>query len=241
MSSAARKPLKFPSRGSKAKPDSREHCHSEFLTHIAAGRSIGDACSLIGITRSNYENWRARVSGFKARVEAAREQHRREVASGLHTAEAYSRMLMDAIQRDEALPAALRYRAAKSILNRPGKKDWLPEPLPAGSPTLDVGFEEPAPEQQANPEQQTNPSATAAVPADPLNPLTEIAQSEATESLPIQELSATQTAPSSTVQFSSDPLAHTAEIPLPEAVRIAPAACTSSSRQFPYGISPTRH
>ncbi|MCL4782292.1 MAG: hypothetical protein KJZ70_04585, partial [Bryobacterales bacterium] len=30
-----------------------------------------------------------------------------------------------------ALPAALRYRAAKSILTRKGKADRLPEPLPA--------------------------------------------------------------------------------------------------------------
>ncbi|MCZ2153594.1 MAG: hypothetical protein LC114_06780 [Bryobacterales bacterium] len=151
-----------------------EQRQRQFLRFIAQGESVYTACSLVGATRAAYEKWRDRHKGFREAVEAARESHRRDMASGLHTAEAYSRMLMDAIQRDEALPATLRYRAAKSILTRKGKKDWLPEPLPADEPGL-IDAESEMPEQEASAEDETTafllPATSDALrAAEPQNP-----------------------------------------------------------------------
>src|SRR5690606_34218686 len=108
----------------------------DFLFYLADGHSIEQACTLVGVTRKGYENWRTRHKEFRKLVESARESHRRDIACGLHGADAYARMLLDAIQRDESLPAPLRYRASKTILTRKGKADWLPEPIPAESEPL---------------------------------------------------------------------------------------------------------
>lgn len=134
MKLVSRKPLAFTGQPN---PREREQRQSQFLRCIAQGESILDACTLVGVTRSCYEHWRGRFEDFPKHVEAARESHRRDAACGLHTASAYARMLMDAIQRDDALPAALRYRAAKSLLSRKDKDDWLPEPLPASDAPLE--------------------------------------------------------------------------------------------------------
>ncbi len=139
MKQTSRKPIEFkparPGNPSARTPDF-EPRHKEFLGFVAAGHSIGDAVALVGATRAAYEKWRIRVEGFKAAVAAARESHRRDIACGLHGADAYARMLLDAIQRDESLPAPLRYRASKTILTRKGKADWLPDPIPAESESL---------------------------------------------------------------------------------------------------------
>ncbi|MCZ2155301.1 MAG: hypothetical protein LC114_15595 [Bryobacterales bacterium] len=50
------------------------------------------------------------------------------MAEDFHESEAYARMLVDAIQRDEQLPASLRLRAALAILNRKPDR-WLPSPI----------------------------------------------------------------------------------------------------------------
>ncbi len=139
MKQTHRKPLEFkPAKPRKpsAKSPAFEPRHQEFLDFVATGHSIGDAAALVGATRAAYEKWRNRNKGFKAAVEAARESHRRDIACGLHGADAYARMLLDAIQRDESLPAPLRYRASKTILTRKGKADWLPDPIPAESEPL---------------------------------------------------------------------------------------------------------
>ncbi|MCZ2153068.1 MAG: hypothetical protein LC114_04065 [Bryobacterales bacterium] len=139
MKQTSRKPLEFkparPGNPSAGIPDF-DLQHREFLGFIAAGHSIGEAVVLVGATRAAYEKWRTRVEGFKAAVAAARESHRRDIACGLHGADAYARMLLDAIQRDDSLPASLRYRASKTILTRKGKTDWLPDPIPAESEPL---------------------------------------------------------------------------------------------------------
>ncbi|MCC7339641.1 MAG: hypothetical protein IT170_01030, partial [Bryobacterales bacterium] len=69
-----------------------------------------------------------------------------------------------AIQRDESLPAALRYRASKSILSRKGKTDWLPEPLPAATAPLTPWESEedqqPGEHPQAGPAHAPHPHST---------------------------------------------------------------------------------
>ena len=152
MKQTNRKPLEFKT----AKPGTPsakipvfEPQHKEFLDFVATGHSIGDAAALVGATRAAYEKWRNRVEGFRAAVAAARESHRRDIACGLHGADAYARMLLDALQRDESLPAPLRYRASKTILTRKGKTDWLPDPIPASTEPL-------APYDDEQPESLTN-------------------------------------------------------------------------------------
>ena len=136
MKSTNRKPLEFKASPNKPKSSQRENRQKDFLHFLAQGESINDACSLLGVTRSAYEQWRGRHEGFREAVEAAREAHRQDVLCGFHTADAYARVLLDAIQRDDSLPAALRYRAAKTMLTRKGKSDWLPEPIPANAAPL---------------------------------------------------------------------------------------------------------
>ncbi len=172
MKQTNRKPLEFkPAKPGKpsAKSQAFEPQHLDFLGFVATGHSIGDAAALVGATRAAYEKWRNRHKGFKAAVEAARESHRRDIACGLHGADAYARMLLDAIQRDESLPAPLRYRASKTILTRKGKADWLPDPIPAESEPL-APYDDEQPEsltdgfvlhpQRTKPESATSASAS---------------------------------------------------------------------------------
>ena len=161
MESTKRKPLKFATRPNPREAE-REQRQRDFLRFLAQGESIHDACALVGVTRHAYEKWRDRRKEFRAAVAAARESHRRDIACGFHTADAYARVLLDAIQRDEALPAGLRYRAAKSILTRKGKADWLPDPLPADAAPL-------APYEDNQPEFRETSSADATSP-DPESP-----------------------------------------------------------------------
>ncbi|MCC6263832.1 MAG: hypothetical protein IT169_09665, partial [Bryobacterales bacterium] len=69
-----------------------------------------------------------------------------------------ARMLLDAIQRDESLPAALRYRASKSLLSRKGKADWLPEPIPANAAPLAPFEDEEDEHPEASPHAESAPA-----------------------------------------------------------------------------------
>ncbi|MCC6265864.1 MAG: hypothetical protein IT169_20005 [Bryobacterales bacterium] len=155
MKSTNPNPIEFTKR---ANEHAREQRQTDFLRHLAQGESIADACVLVGVTGWCYEKWRNRSKDFRDAVQSARESHRRGILSGFHTADAYARMLLDAIQRDESLPAALRYRASKSLLSRKGKADWLPEPIPADAAPL-APFEDVEDEQpEASPHAESAPA-----------------------------------------------------------------------------------
>ncbi len=150
MASATnKKPLEFTRKATEPKSNVSEPRRKDFLFYLANGHSIEQAYTLVGVTRKGYENWRRRHEEFPKLVEAARESHRRDIACGFHLADAYARMLLDAIQRDESLPAPLRYRASKTILTRKGKTDWLPDPIPADTEPL-------APYDEEQPDYLTN-------------------------------------------------------------------------------------
>ncbi len=150
MASATnKKPLEFTRKTTEPKSNASEPRRKDFLFYLADGQSIEQACNLVGVTRKGYENWRRRHEEFPKLVEAARESYRRDIACGFHGADAYARMLLDAIQRDESLPAPLRYRASKTILTRKGKTDWLPDPIPADTEPL-------APYDEEQPDYLTN-------------------------------------------------------------------------------------
>ncbi len=154
MKSTNPKPIEFTKRSNER---AREQRQTDFLRYLAQGESITDTCVLTGISRSCYEKWRNHPE-FRDAVESARESHRRDILSGFHTADAYARMLLDAIQRDESLPAALRYRASKSILSRKGKTDWLPEPLPAATAPLAPWESEEDQQPEASPHTEPAPA-----------------------------------------------------------------------------------
>ncbi|MCC7340238.1 MAG: hypothetical protein IT170_04055 [Bryobacterales bacterium] len=160
MKSTNPKPIEFRKRSNER---AREQRQTDFLRYLAQGESITDTCILIGICRSCYEKWRKHPE-FRDAVESSRESHRRDILSGFHTADAYARMLLDAIQRDESLPAALRYRASKSILSRKGKSDWLLEPLPATpaplAPWESEKDQQPGEHPQAGPAPAPHPHST---------------------------------------------------------------------------------
>ena len=133
MKQTNRKPLDFkPSKPGKPSPKipAFEPQHREFLNFVATGHSIGDAAALVGATRAAYEKWRNRVEGFKAAVASARESHRRDIACGLHGADAYARMLLDAIQRDESLPAPSATAPQKPSSPEKAKPTSSPIPSP---------------------------------------------------------------------------------------------------------------
>ncbi len=154
MASATnKKPLEFTGKAAQPKSNSSEPRRKDFLFYLSNGHSIEQAYTLVGVTRKGYENWRRRHEEFPKLVEAARESHRRDIACGFHGADAYARMLLDAIQRDESLPASLRYRASKTILTRKGKTDWLPDPIPADTEPL-------APYDDEQPDYLTNDSTS---------------------------------------------------------------------------------
>ncbi|MCC7342930.1 MAG: helix-turn-helix domain-containing protein [Bryobacterales bacterium] len=162
MKSTNPKPSEFTKRANER---AREQRQTDFLRYLAQGESITEACVLVGIVRSTYEHWRKRHREFRAAVESARESHRRDILSGFHTADAYARMLLDAIQRDESLPAALRYRASKAILSRKGKVDWLPEPLPADAAPLAPFEDEEDQQPNASPHAGAAPAPSTTGPA----------------------------------------------------------------------------
>jgi hypothetical protein len=107
-----------------------------FLDNLALGNSIETSCAAAGVTRWAYEKWRERLPGFPLAVQAAREFYRRNVSCAFHYSDIYGRLLMDQIMRDDTQPAHLRLRAAVKLAQRPGRQDWLPEPIPADSNPL---------------------------------------------------------------------------------------------------------
>ncbi|MDZ7639941.1 MAG: hypothetical protein U5J83_17110 [Bryobacterales bacterium] len=169
MSHTNKQPLEF-TKEPKLSP--MEPRHKDFLFYLADGHSLEQACNLVGATRAAYEKWRVRVEGFRAAVQAARENHRRDTLCGFHVADAYARCLLDAIQRDEALPATLRYRAAKTILTRKGKTDWLPDPIPADTePLIPLDDEQPETSQRLHPQPSNSPARPHRThPASPTTP-----------------------------------------------------------------------
>ncbi|MCZ2148550.1 MAG: hypothetical protein LC126_12335, partial [Bryobacterales bacterium] len=220
MKSTNPKPIEFTKRSNER---AREQRQTDFLRYLAQGESITDSCILIGISRSCYEKWRKHPE-FRGAVESARESHRRDILSGFHTADAYARMLLDAIQRDESLPAALRYRASKSILSRKGKTDWLPEPLPATTAPL-VPFED---EEDQHPDERPH-----AEPAPAPHPHS----TNHEESIPNPK-PAGPVIVNATVSRTTAPVPHANTMPQSE---IAPASaeCIPSNSLFPgYGSNP---
>jgi hypothetical protein len=107
-----------------------------FLERIALGDSIKGACAAVGVTVAAYEKWRERFARFPEAVEAAREQHQQWVRCGLMEDDAFAMQLLSRIMRDENQPVLRRQRAATQILNRKGKRDWVPEGIPAGAQPL---------------------------------------------------------------------------------------------------------
>jgi hypothetical protein len=102
-----------------------------FLERLSLGDAIATACAAVGVSRAAYEKWRERHPGFREAVEAAREQHREWVRGGLLEDDVYAMQLLSRIMRDENQPVPRRHRAATQILNRRGKRDWVPEAIPA--------------------------------------------------------------------------------------------------------------
>ncbi|MCZ2157429.1 MAG: hypothetical protein LC114_26620, partial [Bryobacterales bacterium] len=90
-----------------------------------------------GYSVSAFHKTCKRHPEFRLAANRARNTYRAMVAEDLHESEAYARMLVDAVQRDEALPASLRLRAALAILNRkPGR--WLPDPIRTPDDPMDT-------------------------------------------------------------------------------------------------------
>jgi hypothetical protein len=107
-----------------------------FLERIALGDSIKGACAAVGVTVAAYEQWRRRYAGYSEAVEAARAEHQQWVRCGLMENDAFAMQLLSRIMRDENQPVLRRQRAATQILNRKGKRDWVPEGIPAGEEPL---------------------------------------------------------------------------------------------------------
>ena len=91
----------------------------------------------VGYSSAAFYKTGTRHPEFRAAAARARNAYRAQVAEEFHDSEAYARMLVDSIQRDEHLPASLRLRAALAILNRKGDH-WLPMSIPALEDTLDT-------------------------------------------------------------------------------------------------------
>ncbi|MCC6265808.1 MAG: helix-turn-helix domain-containing protein [Bryobacterales bacterium] len=86
MKTTKRKPLEF-ARNPERQP--REHHQADSLHFLAQGESIHDACALVGVTRSAYEQWRYRETEFHDAVEAA---HNRNPATLTNLTNPYNRI-----------------------------------------------------------------------------------------------------------------------------------------------------
>ncbi|MCZ2155094.1 MAG: hypothetical protein LC114_14545, partial [Bryobacterales bacterium] len=82
------------------------------LDLLAEGASITAAMRHVGYSVSAFHKTCKRHPEFRLAANRARNTYRAKVAEDFHEAEAYARMLIDAVQRDEQLPASLRLRAA---------------------------------------------------------------------------------------------------------------------------------
>ena len=103
---------------------------------LAQGASVA-AMRHVGYSSAAFYKTCTRHPEFRAAAARARNDYRAQVAEEFHDSEAYARMLVDSIQRDEHLPASLRLRAALAILNRKGDR-WLPSPIPAPEDDVDT-------------------------------------------------------------------------------------------------------
>ncbi|MDZ7639824.1 MAG: hypothetical protein U5J83_16505 [Bryobacterales bacterium] len=242
MSNTNKQPLEF-TKEPKLSP--MEPRHKDFLFYLADGHSLEQACNLVGATRAAYEKWRVRVEGFRAAVQAARENHRRNTLCGFHVADAYARCLLDAIQRDEALPATLRYRAAKTILTRKGKTDWLPDPLPADAEPLIPYDEQPetlpnqATAQRASSEHIPPAQPPQAQHQNPDNPDKPDTALHATNAITNQPDNPATTTPQLPLAFFNNPDRHPLHQSEPPAASIQPAPSDSPQPALPPSLSET--
>ncbi len=108
------------------------------LDLLAQGASVVDAMRHVGYSSAAFYKACNRHPEFRAQAACARNAYRAQVAEEFHDAEAYARMLVDSVMRDEQLPASLRLRAALSILNRKGDH-WLPGSIAVNTvDTIDI-------------------------------------------------------------------------------------------------------
>ena len=104
---------------------------------LAQGASVAAAMRHVGYSSAAFYKACNRHPEFRAEAARARSGYRAQVAEEFHDAESYARMLVDAVMRDEQLPASLRLRAALAILNRKGDH-WLPGPIPVPEDGVDT-------------------------------------------------------------------------------------------------------
>ena len=104
---------------------------------LAQGASVTDAMRHVGYSSAAFYKTGRRHPEFRTAAAHARTAYRAQVAEEFHDAEAYARMLVDSVMRDEQLPASLRLRAALAILNRKGEH-WLPMSIPVLEDTVDT-------------------------------------------------------------------------------------------------------
>lgn len=102
--------------------------HATVLGLLAQGASVTAAMHHVGYSVSAFHKTCERHPEFRLAANRARNTYRAKVAEDFHESEAYARMLVDAVQRDEQLPAGLRLRAALALLNRKPDR-WLPSPI----------------------------------------------------------------------------------------------------------------
>ena len=104
---------------------------------LAQGASVAAAMRHVGYSSAAFYKTGRRHPEFRTAAAHARTAYRAQVAEEFHDAEAYARMLVDSVMRDEQLPASLRLRAALAILNRKGEH-WLPMSIPVLEDTVDT-------------------------------------------------------------------------------------------------------
>ena len=104
---------------------------------LAQGASVTDAMRHVGYSSAAFYKTGRHHPEFRTAATHARTAYRAQVAEEFHNAEAYARMLVDSVMRDEQLPASLRLRAALTILNRKGEH-WLPMSIPVLEDTVDT-------------------------------------------------------------------------------------------------------
>lgn len=124
---AAANAFPFPAQSTAGAPTFKPWQHT-VLDLLARGASIVEATRHVGYTAYAFYKACDRDKEFKVRANRARETFRASTAEEFHASETYARVLVDAVARDEKLPANLRLRAALAILNRKGDH-WLPSPI----------------------------------------------------------------------------------------------------------------
>ena len=135
FSDSATTPPDHPEHHSTPEPTSWQGTVLDLLTQ---GASVAAAMRHVGYSSAAFYKACNRHPEFRVEAGRARNAYRTQVAEEFHDAEAFARVLVDSVMRDEALPASLRLRAALAILNRKGDR-WLPSPIPDdGVDTVDT-------------------------------------------------------------------------------------------------------